>query len=41
MDILRNETILELMLVDWENGEGAAEARREAGRRGLTETGNA
>ena len=41
MDILRNETILELMLVDWENGEVAAEARREAGRRGLVETWNA
>ena len=41
MDILRNETIIELMLVDWENGEVAAEARREAGRRGLVEAWNA
>ena len=38
MDILRNETILELMLVDWENGKVAEEARREADRRGLVET---
>ena len=41
MDVRRNENIIELMLVDWENGEVAAEARREAGRRGLVETGNA
>ena len=38
MDILRDDTVLELMLVDWENGEVAAEARREAVRRGLAET---
>ena len=41
MDILRDETILELMLVDWENGKVAEEARREASRRGLGEAGNA
>ena len=41
MGILRHETIIELMLVDWENGKVAEEARREAGRRGLVETGNA
>lgn len=41
MDVLRNETVLELMLVDWENGEVAEEARREAVRRGLVEAGNA
>lgn len=41
MDILRSETVLELMLVDWENGEVASEARREAVRRGLVEDGNA
>ena len=38
MDILRDDTVLELMLVDWENGKVAEEARREAGRRGLVET---
>ena len=38
MDILRDETIIELMRVDWSNGEVAEEARREAGRRGLVET---
>ena len=41
MDILRDDTVLELMLVDWEDGKVAEEARREAGRRGLVETGNA
>ena len=38
MDILRDETILALTRVDWSNGEVAAEARREAERRGLMET---
>lgn len=37
MDILRDETILALTRVDWSNGEVAAEARREAERRGLVE----
>ena len=41
MDILRDETVIELMRVDWSNGEVAEEARREARRRGLVETGNA
>ena len=40
MDVLRDETILELTLVDWENGEVASEARREAARRGLLDAGN-
>ena len=35
MDILRDETVIELMRVDWSNGEVAEEARREADRRGL------
>lgn len=38
MDILRDNTVLELMFVDWENGKVAEEARREADRRGLVET---
>ena len=37
MDILTDETVLALTRVDWENGEVAAEARREAERRGLME----
>ena len=41
MDILRDETVIELMRVDWSNGEVAEEARREADRRGLAEARNA
>ena len=41
MDILCDETVLALTHVDWSNGEVAEEARREAGRRGLVEAGNA
>ena len=41
MDVLRDETVIELMRVDWSNGEVAEEARREAVRRGLVEDGNA
>ena len=37
MDILRDETVLALTHVDWSNGEVAAEARREAERRGILE----
>lgn len=37
MDILCDETVLALTRVDWSNGEVAAEARREAERRGLLE----
>lgn len=35
MDILSDKTVLALMRVDWSDGEVAAEARREAKRRGL------
>ena len=35
MDILRDDTVLALVGVDWAGGEVAAEARREAKRRGL------
>lgn len=41
MDILRDETILALMGVDWDNGEVAAEARHEAEHRGLLEPAHA
>lgn len=41
MDILSDKTVLELMLVDWSNGQVAAEARREAERRGLLDRGTA
>ena len=37
----RAATVIELMRVDWSNGEVAEEARREASRRGLVDTGNA
>ena len=35
MDILRDETVLALIGVDWENGEVSMEAIAEARRRGL------
>ena len=35
MDILRDETVVALTRVGWMDGQVAAEARREAERRGL------
>ena len=37
MDILTDDTVLFLTQVDWAGGEVAAEARREAERRGILE----
>ena len=35
MEILSDETVLELLRVDWEGGEVAREAFEEASRRGI------